>query len=206
MNETMISISGNVATDLRFARSDRGTSRVSFRLASTPRRYDRSQGGWVDGRTTYVTVVCWRSLAENVAASVHKGDPVLVFGRLRVEAWERDGRSGTTVEVDAQTVGHDLTRGTSAFRRARREQREVTSDASAAEELARSWDAEPTEEQVAASSKITGPSGESGSTGDLADVGVSSEEGALPTRPRADDQGPLAVGTATSDDADRRAA
>jgi single-strand DNA-binding protein len=206
MNETMISISGNVATDLRFVRSERGTSLVSFRLASTPRRYDRSQGGWVDGRTTYVTVVCWRSLAENVAASVHKGDPVVVIGRLRVEAWERDGRTGTTVEVEAQAVGHDLMRGTSAFRRSRREQRELTSDVSAAEELARSWEAESAEQQGTASAEITGPSGESGSTGDLADVGDSSEEGALPTRPRADDHGPLAVGTATSDDADRRAA
>ncbi|MGH3490216.1 MAG: hypothetical protein ACRDP8_20200 [Actinopolymorphaceae bacterium] len=55
MNETMISIAGNVATEIRFLRSDRGTPLASFRLASTPRRYDRSQGGWVDGRTTYVT-------------------------------------------------------------------------------------------------------------------------------------------------------
>ncbi|WP_420481606.1 single-stranded DNA-binding protein [Actinopolymorpha pittospori] len=109
----MISISGNVATDLRFARSDRGTSLVSFRLASTPRRYDRSQGGWVDGRTTYVTVVCWRSLAENVAASVHKGGPRPGLrtasrgdvGARRAERDDgRDRRSNSGTRPDARYV------------------------------------------------------------------------------------------------------
>jgi single-strand DNA-binding protein len=145
MNETMISIAGNVATDVRFVRSDRGTSLASFRLASTSRRFDRSQGGWVDGHTTYVTVVCWRALAENVAASLHKGEPVVATGRLRVEPWERDdGRSGTSVEVEAQVVGHDLSRGTTAFRRTRREHVDTLSDAKVAEQLARSLDTAPT--------------------------------------------------------------
>jgi single-strand DNA-binding protein len=122
MNETMISITGNVATDLRFVRSERGTPLASFRLASTERRYDRGRGEWTDGRTSFVTVVCWRSLAENAAASLRKGDPVVVFGRLRVVPWEReDGRAGTSVEVVAHAIGHDLSRGTSAFRRTRRE-------------------------------------------------------------------------------------
>ncbi|REF37742.1 single-stranded DNA-binding protein [Thermasporomyces composti] len=129
MNETMISITGNVATDLRFVRSERGTPLASFRLASTERRYDRGRGEWTDGRTTFVTVVCWRSLAENAAASLRKGDPVVVLGRLRVEPWEReDGRTGTSVEVVAHAIGHDLSRGTSAFRRTRREPGDAISD------------------------------------------------------------------------------
>jgi single-strand DNA-binding protein len=129
MNETMISIVGNVATDLRFVRSERGTPLASFRLATTERRYDRSRGEWTDGRTSFITVVCWRSLAENAAASLRKGDPVVVLGRLRVEPWEReDGRTGTSVEVVAQAIGHDLSRGTSAFRRTRRESSDVISE------------------------------------------------------------------------------
>ncbi|MGW0229463.1 single-stranded DNA-binding protein [Actinopolymorpha singaporensis] len=205
MNETMITIAGNVATELRFVRSDRGTSLVSFRLASTPRRYDRNQGGWVDGHTTYVTIVCWRTLAENVAGSLHKGDPVVVFGRLRVENWEREGKTGTTVEVEAQALGHDLSRGTSAFRRTRREQREGTSDTSLAEELARSWDTgEPADGpdvtgEEATSSGTDSPHGHT-------DVGVDHpEDGAMPTRRRGSGQSPLADAV-TSDDADRRAA
>lgn len=205
MNETMITIAGNVATELRFVRSDRGTSLVSFRLASTPRRYDRNQGGWVDGHTTYVTVVCWRTLAENVAGSLHKGDPVVVFGRLRVENWERDGKTGTTVEVEAQALGHDLSRGTSAFRRTRREQREVTSDTSLAEELARSWDTgEAADGSEVAGEDVTsgGTDGPDGPT----DLGVDHpEDGAMPTRRRGSGQSPLADAV-TSDDADRRAA
>ncbi|MET9023099.1 single-stranded DNA-binding protein [Actinopolymorpha sp. NPDC004070] len=206
MNETMITIAGNVATELRFVRSDRGTSLVSFRLASTPRRYDRNQGGWVDGHTTYVTVVCWRTLAENVAGSLHKGDPVVVFGRLRVENWEREGKTGTTVEVEAQSLGHDLSRGTSAFRRTRREQqREVTSDTSLAEELARSWDIGEAADGSAAAGEDATP-GDTDRPDGRTDVGVDhTEDGAMPTRRRGNGQSPLANADA-SDGADRRAA
>lgn len=161
MNETMISIAGNVATDLRFVRSERGIPLASFRLASTERRYDRGRGEWTDGRTTFVTVVCWRSLAENAAASLRKGDPVVVVGRLRVEPWERDdGRTGTSVEVVAQALGHDLSRGTSAFRRTRREPSEAMSGGQVAERLARSWDVSP-----AASTSADSPTADSPTDG-----------------------------------------
>lgn len=142
MSDTHVSITGFVATDVKFIRSERGTPLASFRLGSTPRRFDRTQGTWVDGRTTFVTVLCWRSLAENVASSVHKGEPVVVLGRLRVESWERDGRSGISAEVEAQSVGHDQARGTSMFRKARRDAPERATDTEAATRLARSWDHE----------------------------------------------------------------
>jgi single-strand DNA-binding protein len=193
MNETMISIAGNVATEIRFLRSDRGTPLASFRLASTPRRYDRSQGGWVDGRTTYVTVVCWRALAENVAASLHKGEPVVATGRLRVEPWEKDdGRTGTSVEVEAQVVGHDLSRGTSAFRRTRREHSDAPSDAKIAAQLARSLDAvpvDPGDNSTTAPHSATVPEARPATPGSEPsrgqDVGaVNAEAAALPTQPR----------------------
>jgi single-strand DNA-binding protein len=56
-------------------------------------------------------------MAENVSASVQKGDPLYVYGRLNVRTWERDDRSGTTLEVTAEILGHDLGRGTSTFSR-----------------------------------------------------------------------------------------
>jgi single-strand DNA-binding protein len=70
-------------------------------------------------------VTCWRGLAENVVASVHKGDAVIVHGRLRTESWQRadDQPPLTTLTVEATSVGHDLTRGTSAFLRAQRSER-----------------------------------------------------------------------------------
>ncbi len=222
MNETMISIAGNVATDLRFLRSERGTPLASFRLASTARRYDRSQGGWVDGRTTFVTVICWRTLAENVAASLRKGEPVVVVGRLRVEPWERDGRTGTTVEVEAQAIGHDLSRGTSAFRRTRREQSAAPSDTQVAEELARSWESVPVEgadsasadgsvvegdtPATAAAASVPWPTADDTGADDPEDVGVArAKAGALPTHPRGGGRGPRA-GATRSGDAGPRAA
>lgn len=59
----------------------------------------------------------WRGLAENVMASVGVGEPLVVQGRLRVREEEREGKKWTTAEIDAVAVGHDLSRGTSAFRR-----------------------------------------------------------------------------------------
>jgi single-strand DNA-binding protein len=118
MNEPTVTMSGNVAQDVRHVTTDQGVPITSFRLASTRRQYDRVVGRWVDGETTFVNVTCWRALADHVRASISKGDPVVVIGRLRVRAWEREGYKGNAVEIDAYTVGHDLTRGTSAFRRA----------------------------------------------------------------------------------------
>jgi single-strand DNA-binding protein len=118
MNEPTVTMSGNVAQDVRHVTTDQGVPITSFRLASTRRQYDRAVGRWVDGETTFVNVTCWRALADHVRASISKGDPVVVIGRLRVRAWEREGYKGNAVEIDAYTVGHDLTRGTSAFRRA----------------------------------------------------------------------------------------
>ncbi|WP_020574108.1 single-stranded DNA-binding protein [Actinopolymorpha alba] len=200
MNETMVSIAGNVATDLRFLRSDRGTPLASFRLASTPRRYDRYQGGWVDGHTTFVTVLCWRTLAENAAASLRKGEPVVVFGRLRVEAWEKEGRTGTTVEIEATALGHDLSRGTSAFRRTRREQGESSSDTEVAEELARSWDAQTSEAPGGSA-----PTAPAAGAPRPEDVGADTEEGVLPTRPGSNGHRPQ-PSPPTSAGSDRRAA
>ncbi|GAA1270446.1 hypothetical protein GCM10009665_68460 [Kitasatospora nipponensis] len=89
---------------------------ANFRLAATERRYDRSRGDWVDGETNWVTVVAWRWLAANVVSSVNKGDPVVVCGRLRIREWDDGGKRRSAAEIDARVVGHDLGRGTSAFR------------------------------------------------------------------------------------------
>ncbi len=118
MNETVVTLVGNVATDVRTTTSQAGVPISSFRIASTTRRFERGRGGWADLDTLYVTVVCWRSLAEHVAASLSKGDPVVVHGRMRMRQWTGDdGRSGTAVELEAAAAGHDLARGVSAFTR-----------------------------------------------------------------------------------------
>ena len=119
MYDTVLTVLGNVGSDVRQVLTSQGTPLATFRLACTPRRPDRS-GAWVDGPTTWYRVSAWRALAENVATSVVKGDPVLVHGRLRTSTWEKDGRSGETLEIDALAVGPDLSRGRTVFRKTTR--------------------------------------------------------------------------------------
>ncbi|GAA4867423.1 single-stranded DNA-binding protein [Kitasatospora terrestris] len=116
MNETLVTMVGNVASTVTYRETPAGVPVANFRMAATERRYDRGRGDWVDGDTTWVTVIAWRWLAANVVSSVNKGDPVVVSGRLRVREWGEEGERRAVVEIDARSVGHDLARGTSAFR------------------------------------------------------------------------------------------
>lgn len=120
INDAQVFLSGYVAQEPRFRLTSNGISTVSLRVAYTPRRVDRETGEWADGTTSFVSVVCWRTLADNVARCLHKGEPVLVKGRLQVRPYEKDGVSRIAVEVEAVSVGHDLARGASSFQRPRR--------------------------------------------------------------------------------------
>lgn len=116
MNETQVTMIGNVATPVSYTATAEGVPVANFRLASTERRWDRAKECWVDGDTQWVTVVAWRALAANLVSSLNKGDPVVVSGRLRVREWEEGELRRSRIEIDARSVGHDLGRGTSAFR------------------------------------------------------------------------------------------
>jgi len=119
-NEAQLSLSGYVATDPRPSGTGTSRSRTTLRVAWTPRWIDRATGEWADGRTSFITIVCWRKLADNVATCIHKGDPVMVKGRLTIRPYEdKDGVSKLSVECDAVSVGHDLCRGVAVFQRTR---------------------------------------------------------------------------------------
>jgi single-strand DNA-binding protein len=97
-----------------------GITKVWMRVAWTPRYLDRASGEWVDSDTSYATVICWRKLATNAAVSLRTGDPVSVRGRLSVRDFQdKEGRPRTVVEIDATSIGHDLTRGIATFQRLR---------------------------------------------------------------------------------------
>jgi single-strand DNA-binding protein len=114
--EIWTSIVGNVATQPKTAYTKSGLAVTSFRVASSVRRFDKVTREWVNDPPSYVTVTCWRWLAENVASSVTKGQPVVVHGRLKVRDWQtEDGRKGTTAEMEATALGHDLNLGTSMY-------------------------------------------------------------------------------------------
>ncbi len=118
MNETFVTVQGNVATPLRSGLSRQGTPYASFRLACTLRR--NTDEGWRDVATSFYQVSCYRSLAEHAVASLQVGQPVVVYGKQLVKQWDNGERKGTDVEIDAVSVGHDLCRGTSMFAARRR--------------------------------------------------------------------------------------
>jgi single-strand DNA-binding protein len=115
MYDTTMTVIGNLVDSPKLRKTKNGHFVASFRVASTPRRYDREQGGWVDGKTLFVTVTCWRALGENVAQSLRKGQPVVVFGRYLQREWEKDEALKTAYELEAIAVGHDLSRGVTNF-------------------------------------------------------------------------------------------
>ena len=112
-----LSVSGIVATTPRHVVTSEGLAITSFRLASTQRRFDKGQAQWVDIDTNWYTVVSFRQLAINANKSLNKGDRVVATGRVNVRNWHNDDKSGTSVEIEADALGHDLLWGTSAFER-----------------------------------------------------------------------------------------
>jgi single-strand DNA-binding protein len=86
-------------------------------LASSQRRFDRTQNKWIDGETNWFTVTGFRQLAINSSTSVSKGDRILVAGKLRVRDWDNGERAGTSVEIEAESIGHDLSWGSAVFTR-----------------------------------------------------------------------------------------
>jgi single-strand DNA-binding protein len=110
--EPFITVTGNVGADPRTRVVAGGQVVTDFRIASTPRKVDRTTEAWTDGETIWFGVSCWRMLAENVAASIKKGDRVVVTGRLRARSWTTEqGEERSNLEIEAQTVGFDLARG-----------------------------------------------------------------------------------------------
>lgn len=116
MKDVMVTVSGNVGNTPALHIS-KGTEWTTFRVASTRRRRNEN-GDWTDGPTLWFTVKAWRAAALNVVDSVHKGDPVVVSGRLEVDEWTGpEGESRMGLVVNASAIGVDATRGRVAFTR-----------------------------------------------------------------------------------------
>lgn len=114
----IITVRGYVATDVRLTSAQSGLAIAGFRMCSNERRFDKETNAWMDGHTNWYSVSMFRQLATNAGASIKKGDRVIVTGRLKIRPWiNADGRTGTSVEIDADTAGHDLMWGTANFRR-----------------------------------------------------------------------------------------
>lgn len=110
-----IAVVGTIATPPKRIVAQSGVALCTFRLASGDRRYDREQGKWIDGETNWFGVTAFRTLAEHASASLRKGQRVIVFGRLRIRRWENGEKSGLSVDIEAEALGHDLRWGVSQF-------------------------------------------------------------------------------------------
>jgi single-strand DNA-binding protein len=126
MNDTTMTLVGNVVDRPRMRRTKNGNTVTNFRVASTSRRFDREQGQWVDNSTLFVNVTCWRAMGENVEESVQKGQPVIVTGRYYTREYTVNEMVRTSYELEATAVGHDLSRGVSRFDRVHRPAPTVT--------------------------------------------------------------------------------
>ena len=113
--ETVITVVGNLVDDpeLRFTPS--GAAVAKFRVASTPRVFNRETNEWKDGESLFLTCSVWRQAAENVAESLQRGMRVIVQGRLKQRSYEdREGVKRTVYELDVDEVGASLTYATAA--------------------------------------------------------------------------------------------
>ena len=100
-------LTGLVATTPRFISTREGIDILSFRLATSPTEND----------TNWYTITAFGQTAYNCASSIEKGNRVIVSGSLKVRDWDNGERTGTSVEVEADSIGHDLVWGTSVFSR-----------------------------------------------------------------------------------------
>ncbi|MFF1358698.1 single-stranded DNA-binding protein [Streptomyces sp. NPDC058297] len=107
--ETVINLIGNVIEDPELRFTPAGVAVAKFRVASTPRTFDKQTNEWRDGESLYLTCSVWRQAAENAAETLQKGMRVMVQGRLKQRSYEdREGVKRTVYEIDAEEVAVSL--------------------------------------------------------------------------------------------------
>jgi single-strand DNA-binding protein len=129
-----LTLTGLIATTPRHIVTSEGLAITSFRLASQQRRFDKTTQRWADADTNWYTITAFRDLAINASQSLNKGDRVVTVGRLKVKDWTNDDRSGTSIEVEADSLGHDLHWGVSQYQKVARPGTEETQGEQAEED------------------------------------------------------------------------
>jgi len=115
-NDALFSVTGYVATQPKKGETKSGTKTLTFRIGWTPREVSRQTGEWADLPSSFASVTCYRKIAENAAYCLRKGDPIVLKGTLRVREYaDQAGTRRNSVDVTADFLGHDLSKGTSNF-------------------------------------------------------------------------------------------
>jgi single-strand DNA-binding protein len=120
--ENQITLRGYLTAEPKFyQKTPEAAPLAEIRVGSTPRRLNRETGEWQDLPTSYYRVKCWRRLAINAASSLKKGDMVIIRGHFYMHNWiDNQQRPRSTLEIEADTVGHDLAYGWSHYLRGTR--------------------------------------------------------------------------------------
>jgi single-strand DNA-binding protein len=107
--DTQITVVGNLVSDPELRYTPTGVAVANFRVASTPRTFDRQANEWKDGDSLFLTCNVWRQAAENVAESLQRGMRVIVMGRLHQRSYEtREGEKRTVFEIEVDDVGPSM--------------------------------------------------------------------------------------------------
>lgn len=101
---------GTLVADPELRYTQNGAAVTSFRVASNSRRKNEQTGEWENADTTFLTVSCFRGLAENVAREFSKGNKVNVIGRLKQRDVEKNGQKRTFYDVNAENVSKPVSR------------------------------------------------------------------------------------------------
>jgi single-strand DNA-binding protein len=121
MNETPITIIGNLVADPEIRYTPTGQAVTNFRVASTPRFLDKATNEWKDGDSLFLQCTAWRQMAENCAETLQRGMRVIVSGRLRQRSYEtKEGEKRTVYEVEADEVGPSLRNASAKVTRSQR--------------------------------------------------------------------------------------
>jgi single-strand DNA-binding protein len=179
--ENTITLRGFVTAEPKFWQpTPTHTPVTEIRVGSTPRRLNRATGEWENGDTSYYTVKCWRRLAVNVKGSLRKGDMVLIRGKVVTRTWVDDQqRTRMQMQVEADSVGHDLSFGWSHFNRGAQAPWNSVQDQADGEVARQDLDANVDAQDDADESDRTDTPRDSG----MADPGMAAPEGAGPEMP-----------------------
>lgn len=129
VNEAYFSVTGFIATQPKMGNTKTGIRTLSMRVGWTPRRIDANTGQWADQPSSFISVQCFRKVAENGSTCLRRGDPVVVKGTLRIREYEdQAGVKRTSVEVLADSIGHDISRGVSHFTRTQTQQEQTAAE------------------------------------------------------------------------------
>ena len=119
--ETQITLIGNLVTDAELRFTPSGSAVANFRIASTPRTFDRQSNEWKDGETLFLPCNVWREQAENLVESLTKGSRVIVTGRLKPRTYEtKEGEKRTVIELEVDEMGPSLKNATAKVVKAQR--------------------------------------------------------------------------------------